>query len=358
MAKPITYTELASLTQLGITQNSIGFATLTMESDKFICVRETVDGKNQVVILELSDVRNPKRWPITADSAIMHPKDQIIALKANTTLQIFNLQAKQKLKTTAMSDNVIFWKWIDEKMLALVTETSVYHWSISDESAPQKIFDRHGNLQGCQIINYRTSHDKKWLCLCGIKSENNRVVGAMQLYSVDRKVSQPIEGHTMGFGTLRLEGNKIDSKIFCFAVRNAAGQGKLHVVELDAPAANSGNSPFAKKQTDIGFSPEFPNDFPVSMQVSDKHKAVFMVTQKGFLYIFDLESGSMIYTNRITSETIFSTTYHHESGGILGINRSGQLLQVALDESTAVQYIQTTLSKYYFLFSSFALGWS
>ena len=29
----------------------------------------------------------------------------------------------------------------------------------------------------------------------GISAQQNRVVGAMQLYSVERKVSQPIEGH-------------------------------------------------------------------------------------------------------------------------------------------------------------------
>ena len=345
MAKPITYTELASLTQLGISQNSIGFATLTMESDKYICVRETVNGANQVVIIELSDVRNPKRWPITADSAIMHPKDKIIALKADKTLQIFNLDAKRKLKTTSMSDNVIFWKWIDDEMLALVTDNSVYHWGIKDDSAPKKVFDRHANLAGSQIINYRTDAAKNWLLLVGIKSADQRVAGAMQLYSVERKVSQPIEGHVAGFGQLRLDGNKEDTNLFCFAVRNAQGQGKLHVVELGTPA--TGNTAFTKKAVDISFSPEFPQDFPVSMQVSAKHKCAFMITQKGFLYIFDLESGTLIYTNRITAETIFSTCYHNESGGILGINRSGQLLQVALDETTAVAYIQQTLGKYF-----------
>lgn len=344
MAKPITYTELASLTSLGIQANAIGFATLTMESDKWICVRETVNGKPQVVILELSNVKNPKRWPITADSAIMHPKDQIIALKADKTLQIFNLVQKVKLKTTSMSDNVVFWKWVDETLLALVTETSVYHWSIGDDSAPVKVFDRHSNLNGMQIINYRTDAAKKWLLLTGIKSENQRVVGGMQLYSVERKVSQPIEGHAAGFGQLRCEGNKADSNLFAFAVRNAQGAGKLHIVELGSPAA--GNNAFAKKAIDIGFSPEFPQDFPVTMQVSEKHKVIFMITQKGFLYIFDLESGTLIYTNRITAETMFTTCYHHESGGILGINKSGQLLQVALDESTAVSYIQQTLGKY------------
>ena len=59
----------------------IGFATLTMESDKFICVREKVGETAQVIIIDLSDSGNPIRRPITADSAIMNPASKVIALK-------------------------------------------------------------------------------------------------------------------------------------------------------------------------------------------------------------------------------------------------------------------------------------
>lgn len=53
--------------------------------------------------------------------------------------------------------------------------------------------------------------------------QQNRVVGAMQLYSVDRKVSQPIEGHAAAFGDFKVEGNTKPSTLFCFAVRSQAG---------------------------------------------------------------------------------------------------------------------------------------
>lgn len=45
----------------------------------------------------------------------------------------------------------------------------------------------------------------------------------MQLYSVDRKVSQPIEGHAAAFGEFKVEGNAKPSTLFCFAVRSQAG---------------------------------------------------------------------------------------------------------------------------------------
>lgn len=49
----------------------------------------------------------------------------------------------------------------------------------------------------------------------------------MQLYSVDRKVSQPIEGHAASFAQFKIEGNAEESTLFCFAVRGQAG-GKVN----------------------------------------------------------------------------------------------------------------------------------
>ena len=61
----------------------------------------------------------------------------------------------------------------------------------------------------------------------GIQAQEGRVVGRMQLYSVERKVSQPIEGHAAAFTQFKLDGNKKQSTLFSFAVRGAQG-GKVN----------------------------------------------------------------------------------------------------------------------------------
>lgn len=71
----------SQLQNLGINPANIGFSTLTMESDKFICVREKVGEQAQVVIIDMSDPNSPIRRPISADSAIMNPASKVIALK-------------------------------------------------------------------------------------------------------------------------------------------------------------------------------------------------------------------------------------------------------------------------------------
>ncbi|KAF9365590.1 hypothetical protein BGX34_009416 [Mortierella sp. NVP85] len=338
-ALPIRFQEHVQLPQLGINPASISFNNLTLESDKFICIRESTNDQNSVVIVDLNDPTNMIRRPITADSAIMNPVSKVIALKAERQLQIFNLEMKSKVKSHQMHDDVEYWKWISPKSLALVTATSVFHWSMEGDSQPVKVFDRHPSLSGNQIITYRVNSEEKWMLLIGISSQAGRVVGWMQLYSKDRGVSQMIEGHAASFAELKLDGASVSTKLFAFAVRTATGA-KLHIVEVDH---KEGNPVFAKKAMDVYFPPEANPDFPVAMQISQKYGIIYLVTKFGFAHLYDLETGTCIYMNRISSETIFVAAEYEATSGVIVVNRKGQVLSVSVDENNLVPYIVNTI---------------
>lgn len=107
------------------------------------------EDKPQVIIVNLKNNNEVIKRPINADSAIMHWTKNIIALRAQgRTIQIFDLSAKQKLKSAVMNEDVVYWKWFSETSLGLVTEASVYHWDVFDptQNQPLKIFDRLPNL--------------------------------------------------------------------------------------------------------------------------------------------------------------------------------------------------------------------
>ncbi|KAF4503828.1 hypothetical protein G6O67_008769 [Ophiocordyceps sinensis] len=336
---PIRFEERVQLANIGVDPQSINFNSCTLESDSYICIREVRSeaAQPEVVIVELKNGNNVTRRPIKADSAIMHWNRLVIALKAQSrTLQIFDLEQRIKLKSCAMNEDVQFWTWISRSTLGLVTTSSVYHWDVFDESQePTRVFERNANLSGCQIINYRANEDGKWMVVVGISSQGGRIVGAMQLYSRDRGISQAIEGHAAGFGSLRLEGAPQDTKLFSFAARTATGA-KLHIVEVDHPESNPS---FPKKAVDIFFPPEATNDFPVALQISQKYGVIFMVTKYGFIHLYDLETGTAIFMNRISSETIFTSCADDNSAGLVGINRRGQVLFVTVDDTTIIPYL-------------------
>jgi len=95
---------------------------------------------------------------------------------AGKQLQIFNIEMKSKIKSHVMPDEVVFWKWISLNSVGIITETAVYHWSMEGDSQPVKQFERHANLAGSQIINYRVNSDEKWLLLVGISAQVSKQI--------------------------------------------------------------------------------------------------------------------------------------------------------------------------------------
>ena len=65
---------------------------------------------NSIAIIDVP-ARTVLRLPVTVDSGIMHPQQKIIALRSAGNLQIYNLELKTKIKTTVMSETVVYWKW-------------------------------------------------------------------------------------------------------------------------------------------------------------------------------------------------------------------------------------------------------
>lgn len=51
---------------------------------------------------------------------------------------------KQEVKSHVNNEDVVFWKWISDSTIGMITDTVVYHWTMADTTSPQKIFDRHG----------------------------------------------------------------------------------------------------------------------------------------------------------------------------------------------------------------------
>lgn len=351
-AAPLVVQEKLMLPSIGVAQEFISFRNTAMESDKYICIRET-GAQNQVVIVDMATPLAPQRRQITADSALMCPDKKVIALKATTpgtpgdALQVFNLDTKTKLKSHQMPESVEFWKWITPNMLGLVTATSVYHWDIQGAGdAPVKVFDRTPNLSGAQIISYRISPDTKWCVLIGITQgppERPQLArGLMQLFSVEQQKSQPLEAHAAAFSTVKFAGRDAPSTVISFAQKSLKeGQvvSKLHVIELGSVPGGP-----VKRNAELFFPAEFADDFPVSLQISEKYGLVYVVTKLGLLFVYDLETATAVYRNRISPDPIFLAANSDSTGGIMAINRRGQVLLATVNDAAMVPFVSQQLN--------------
>ena len=161
----------------------------------------------------------------------------------------------------------------------------------------------------------------------------------MQLYSADQRRSQALEAHAAAFSTVTAaDGSSVP--VIAFAQKTAAAS-KLHVVQLGAPVA-PGATPL-KKSAELFFPPEFADDFPVSLHVSDKYGLVFVATKMGLLFVYDLATGAAVYRNRVSADPVFLAVPCSSSGGIYLINRRGQVLHATLNEAAVVPFVANQL---------------
>ena len=135
---------------------------------------------------------------------------------------------QQRLGAFKLPDGqkVAFWRFVDDNTVAIVTDSSVLHWTVSD-AQPKKMFDRHDSLRGCNILTYEVSIDKKWLLLGGIKKAAGGIEGKMQLYSVEKLVSQPLNGNAGVFAAITLPRGGPKAQVFCFAEKKAGASPKV-----------------------------------------------------------------------------------------------------------------------------------
>ena len=211
------------------------------------------------------------------------------------------------------------------------------------------MFDRTGNLNGCQIIAYRASQDGKWFSVVGIAagdpSRPGLVKGKMQLYSKELGRSQELDAHACAFSTHQVTGNAAKSQVIAFAQKTVMPDGsvasKLHVIELGAQA---GQTPFQKRQAELFFPPEFIDDFPVNMSISEKYGVIYVVTKMGLLFVYDLETATAIYRNKVSNDPVFLACDSPSTGGVYAVNRRGQVLLLNLNEPAVVPFISGQLN--------------
>lgn len=65
-------------------------------------------------------------------------------------------------------------------------------------------------------------------------------------------------------------------------------------------------------------------------QISEKYGLVYVITKLGLLFVYDLDTATAVYRNRISPDPIFLAAASDSTGGILAINRRGQVGRAGL----------------------------
>lgn len=66
---------------------------------------------------------------------------------------------------------------------------------------------------------------------------------------------------------------------------------------------------------------------------------IYVITKLGLLFVYDLETATAVYRNRISPDPIFLAAEASSLGGFYAINRRGQVLLGAVNEANIVPFV-------------------
>ncbi|KAL8431096.1 hypothetical protein ACSSS7_005501 [Eimeria intestinalis] len=363
---PIHLSPIVNLADVGVKSASFRFGNVAIEGDKNLVVRDVESSELYFLSLRVKDALengagggggppaySVSRKPTQAEAALHHPTDPIVALRAKAEgsqqlVQVLNLETKARLGTAPMQELIVFWRWVAPRILALVTEKAVWHWTLGEGGAvtePQKVCEREGRLaEGVQIIGYATDKEMKWCVLTGISTQDGgqTIDGSLQLFSLELKKHQQLEGHAACFGSLVMDEAQGPQPVICFAEKKRGSpEFKLHVRDL-AAKREDGKQPL-RVCADISLSPDAPSDFPLSIHISKALGLVFLVTKAGFLLLFDALTGTQLLRHRVSQDPVFLTSDSPQTGGVITVHKKGLVALTTVNTHLLGPYIQHAL---------------
>ena len=89
--------------------------------------------------------------------------------KAGQMFQVRKTDDRTSLAVHSLDEDITYLRWVSDQLLALVTPSAVFHWSLADPTgAPRRVFDRAPELQSSMIVNYISNESHSNFFLVGL----------------------------------------------------------------------------------------------------------------------------------------------------------------------------------------------
>ncbi|KAK2960627.1 putative Clathrin heavy chain 1 [Blattamonas nauphoetae] len=328
MQVPVDTKQVIDLKTVVSDPSLISFGQTCLSSDTALCCQNVVDGAKFVISLNPRNPSEKGSFKMKADLVAPHPKRKILALKGGNDVQVYDVELSSRLRATKVNENVELMRWIDLNTLVLVTTTAVYHWSLDGDAQPQLVFNRRAELNGMNIVNYRTDTRKNWCVLLAstVDPATRRLTGALQIHNCEKNKSQFAPAHTGMYVQAQMDGRREKTNVFCMAVGN-----KVVMTEVD----NTQNP--VRVQGDIIYTD--PNDVPIAMQYSERFGLLLVISAMGILSGFDITTGTLVVMSKVSNSPIFTSVSEDTDNGIFAINTAGQVLHITINTNTLIPFI-------------------
>jgi clathrin heavy chain len=78
--------------------------------------------------------------------------------------------------------------------------------------------------------------------------------------------------------------------------------------------------------------------------VSKKHDILYIATKMGYVYLYDVHTGNVIFRHRVSASPVFVTVLHEATGGLMCVTaKTGEVILVTINPNNLVHYVADTL---------------
>ncbi|XP_070389756.1 clathrin heavy chain 1-like isoform X3 [Dermacentor albipictus] len=284
----------------------------------------------------------PQTYKVEARCAKLNPDKPLLAITDQWALYLYSTRTKKLLHKSRLERDLVYWAWVTPSTLGLVTRDAVFHWDCSSApTEPAFMFSLHERIRNTELVGYITDPGLKWLAVTGLFQEEQVVSGLVQLYSVDRRVSQLLPGQCAQLCRHQFQGQAHASQLLLLADRGPAGQrpeGRLHLSELGPPASTGGALRGPIAETLEFFDPLDKFDFPVCLQVSSSQGLVYVLTKCGVVHLCDLETVTPLCLHVVCPDITFTASIT-PTCGLMVVSRNGQVLLVEIKKAALLRRI-------------------
>jgi clathrin heavy chain len=356
MQKPLNVNQkFFNLTsQANVALDYIQFNNIGLSSERCITINEKKTQSSELVTVDLQTFEI-QRKANSADAVLPHPTRNWNAVRAKTpnnpstnTVIVYDMSNKDKVSISLVPDHIKFWTWVNDNLLAVLTNTVIYHISfegvtgINNQITPVSVFNREGDMTGqngpVQVLGYSVDTESGFAFLVALGKINNEFGGLIQLTSLALKKSQFLKGFSAAFGKTKIHDNINYSQLFAY-IEQTGLSGKLTISEIGKPP--TGFNKF-KTEVEVVFPEGHESDFPIFMTFQNDLGLIFLLTKFGILFVFEASEGSLLLRSKISENHLLTGCNNLNSKGCLLVSKSGDLIHISVEEQAMVNFIKNS----------------
>ncbi|KII68857.1 Clathrin heavy chain 1 [Thelohanellus kitauei] len=333
---PIKLTKKCDLQSLGIPLRLVHPSFITIDSKEYVCLVDPKGPETDVTVINTSNPDDIRKFSFDSDMVRINPDNKVLAVKTLRKIVVINLETMEQINEASFDEEIMFFKWISVYMIGVVTQTSIYHWSIEDIVAPLLMIQDNRMDSNKEVFDYQVDSTTKWCAVISTTDQHTEPQRKIRVLSFPKEFKYRGDGHVGCFLDLHTLSNPNPTKLFIFTSQD---NGRILVSFREIGITPAGNQPFEVQYVNLFEVQDNETDVPVGVCGNEKCGILTLITRNGYVYIINVESSDLICAVHLIKDTVAVSVPMAFDYDSVVITRNGYVETVGIDKDNIIPYL-------------------